>query len=366
MQFVRIENLKTGMRLARPIYSKKGVLLFDRDSAMTQQAIESVKNFGLLGIYILEPTEPLPPMSPEDLEYERFQTQTGFTLQDEIEKILGGKNQNRVEQIAGLLIKKYGHLSNKIKFYQNLRSREDYVYRHSLNVATLCTMMTHVMNIRLEEQMQTVCAALIHDIGRIKVMDDSAFEMHMSDDTVRRLLNAQTTSADLIEHAFFDGDAVRRICMQALRMQIELFRGEKAPNLKLTTGAKILLVANKYDEMTAMDLEGHTESEVKAIKELLNHPEIYDPEVVKALTASIHILFPGVSVELNTGEKALVLVENQSDLLRPTVLSFNDNSVIDLSLRVNNDIEITDIMKTLDNRYIMDEETLRSVGYLPK
>lgn len=60
MKFIRVDDLKIGMRLARPIYSKKGVLLFERDSCLTPHAIESVKNFGLLGIYILEPAEPLP------------------------------------------------------------------------------------------------------------------------------------------------------------------------------------------------------------------------------------------------------------------------------------------------------------------
>ena len=49
MQFIRTEELKTGMRLARPIYNKAGVLLFERNSRLSTQAIESVRNFGLLG-----------------------------------------------------------------------------------------------------------------------------------------------------------------------------------------------------------------------------------------------------------------------------------------------------------------------------
>lgn len=32
MHFVRTEDLKTGMRLARPVYNKKSILLFDRNS----------------------------------------------------------------------------------------------------------------------------------------------------------------------------------------------------------------------------------------------------------------------------------------------------------------------------------------------
>ena len=71
MHFVRTEDLKTGMRLARPVYNKKSILLFDRNSLLSLQAIESIRNFGLIGVYVLEPAEPLPPLTQEDLEFER-------------------------------------------------------------------------------------------------------------------------------------------------------------------------------------------------------------------------------------------------------------------------------------------------------
>ena len=53
MKFVKTRDIKTGMRLARPIYNRNGVLLYERNSKVTEQAISSIENFGLLGIYIL-------------------------------------------------------------------------------------------------------------------------------------------------------------------------------------------------------------------------------------------------------------------------------------------------------------------------
>ena len=82
---------------------------------------------------------------------------------------------------------------------------------------------------------------------------------------------------------------------------------------------------------------------------------------MNALLRSVKILFPGVSVELNTGEKALVLTDNNENILRPTVLTFGDNSVLDLALPENSDICIVDVMKTMDNRCVMDMETLKQV-----
>lgn len=361
MQFVKTEELKIGMRLARPIYSKKGVLLFERNSKLSSNAIDSVRNFGLLGIYILEPAEPLPPMTEEDLEFERFQTKTIFSIQEELENIINRKPQLRIQLIADIIIKNFGHFNDKVNFYQNLRSKDDYTCRHALNVAILCAMITHMLNMRREEQFNIILAALVHDIGKIQLGGELICRDDLDEDEQLILYNAQLRSAELIERSFNpNGAPVRRICMQAAKLQMAT--SQIAFN-KVLIGAKILAVANRYDELTAMSLGGETKSEVKAIRELLSNPDIYEPEVVDALIQSVNILFPGVSVELNTGEKALVLVENKENILQPTVLIFRDNSILDLSLKFNEDIEIVDIMKTMDNRYIMDMDKLKSVGY---
>lgn len=85
--------------------------------------------------------------------------------------------------------------------------------------------------------------------------------------------------------------------------------------------------------------------------------------MVEALIKSINILVPGVSVELNTGEKALVLAANEADVLRPMVLMFKDNTIIDLAdMDLYEDLEIKDIMKTLDNRHVMDMDLLKRNG----
>ena len=152
MLFVKTSELKEGMRLARPIYNKNGVLLYERNSKLTGQGISSVKNFGLIGIFILEPAEPVPPMTKDDIEFERFQTMSVFAIKEELSKILQSGHASRLQSIAGSIIKQYGHLDKKINLIQSLRSKEDFIQKHALNVAILCAMMTHVLNMRLDEQ----------------------------------------------------------------------------------------------------------------------------------------------------------------------------------------------------------------------
>ena len=331
------------MRLARPIYNKKSILLFDRNSLLSVQAIESIRNFGLIGVYVLEPAEPLPPMTQEDLEFERFQIKAVSVIEEELDRILKTRKQSRIQTIADMVIRNYGHLDEKINFYQNLRSLEDYVSRHSLNVAILCAMITHVMNIRREEQYHTVCAALLHDMGKLKKHEDVYFGAPYSREDAIRNCETQEEAYSVIEDAFAtEGPAIRRICQQAAGKQLDLFPEEgKESRYKMLEGSNVLLVANRYDEITAMTLQGTAQSEV------------YDPETVQALLRSINILPPGASVELSTGEKALVLSENEENVLRPTVVSFRDNSILNLALPQNEDIQIVDVMKTMDNRYIL-------------
>ena len=50
MLFVKSDELKTGMRLAKPIYNKNGVMLYERNTRLTSHGIVSIQNFGLIGI----------------------------------------------------------------------------------------------------------------------------------------------------------------------------------------------------------------------------------------------------------------------------------------------------------------------------
>ncbi|MDE6847378.1 MAG: HD domain-containing protein [Lachnospiraceae bacterium] len=364
MLFIRRDDLKTGMRLARPIYNKNGVLLYERNSKLTTQGIVSIRNFGLIGIFVLEPAEPVPPMTQEDIDFERFQTMYVFSIQEEMEKILQTRRLYKMPAIAANIVKSYGHVDKKLNFIQNLRSKEDYVYKHSLNVAILCAMITHRLNLRLDEQADTVQAAVIHDIGKLTVPKNIKDKDILTEEEQEVVLQAQIQGYNLIDIVFSSSPNVKRICTQAQRILDSLANDDDISTMKKVNGAKVLAVAETFDTMTAMRVEQEPESEVAALKHLLDNPEVYDSDVVRALIRSINILAPGVSVELNTGEKALVLTPNEQNILEPVILMFGDNSIVDLSDReIFGDLEIKDIMKTMDNRHVMDIDLLKKQGF---
>lgn len=363
MQFVKTADLKPGMRLAKPIYNKMGVLLYERDTKLTIQGINSIENFGLIGIFILEPAEPLPPLSREDLEFEQFQTIYMFKLKENMDKLQENLVPATLLSLVNDIQSHYGVLDHKLNFTQTLRSSADFVYKHSISVAILTAMISNQMRIALPERTALITAALLYDFGYLYVPQavlDKGDDLNENDknfiqmnlergyETIRpryEECDLPKTSLEIIQQIIFQKSQTLKI---------------KEPSEMVRLLFDILKVADQFDRLTAMNINKPPISEVAAMTYLKKHSRTYNPTVIAALAECIHILPTGACVDLSDGEKALVLVENAADFIRPMILKFSNNLIYDLSDPVIGDsLRVVDIMKTMDNRIAIDEETLK-------
>ncbi len=359
MIFVPAEKLKKGMRLAKPIYNKQGVMLYERDSKLTTQGIQSVRNFGLIGLYILEPAEPLPPFTEADREFERFQTMSVFTLQEIMQDIRDGHQPQKLQQLTMDVLRRFGNSVEKIGFTQNLRSPEDNVYKHSLNVAILAAAIYGKLAHNPERQRYVVMSALLHDIGSLDVPEE------ISHKKTRNLTNEDHEVIErckeegyrlLRENCDLDSEVMKNISylLKDLKeMRITGFvQSIKAPDAQVET----LKVAYLFDTMTAMKYGEAPQSDVAAYK-FLHHPRNrMNQQVVRAFTQAIRLVPVGCTVQFSNGTKGIVLTENEGDILRPFVLSFQDNKIYNLGDgKVFEKIQIRDLLKTMDNRYVMTD-----------
>ena len=309
MQFVKTADLKPGMRLAKPIYNRMGVLLYERDTRLTIQGINSIENFGLIGIFILEPAEPLPPLSREDLEFEQFQTIYMFKLKDNMDKLVDNLVPSTllslVDDITASLLYDFGYL---------------YVPQAILDKGDdLSDSDRNFIQMNLERGYESI---------RPRYEE----------------CNLPKISLEIIQQFIFQKSQTLKI---------------KDPSPETRLLCDILKVADQFDRLTAMNINNPPVSEVAAMSFLRRHSRTYNPRVVAALAECIHILPTGACVDLSDGEKALVLVENAADFTRPMILKFSNNMIYDLSDPVIGDsLRVTDIMKTMDNRIAIDEEAL--------
>ncbi|MCR5251842.1 MAG: HD domain-containing protein [Lachnospiraceae bacterium] len=347
------------MRLAKPIFNRQGVMLYDRDSRLTPQGINSIRNFGLIGVYTLEPAEPVPPMSDEDREFERFQTMAVFTLQEIMQDIRDGAQPARLESLTNDIIRRFGRMKGKFTFTQNLRSAEDNTYKHSLNVGILAAAIYGKLMTNAEAQRNTVLAGLLHDIGALDIPEaiNRKKSSELTDEDKDLILRCKEEGYRLLrENCDLDSEVMKNISF-LLRDLKEQHNGNvrdvKQPDFQLET----LKVAYYFDMLTAMKYGEDPQSDIAAYK-YLHHPRNrMNQQVVRALTQAIHIVPVGCTVEFTDRNKGIVLTENGDDILRPFVLSFHDNKIYNLSDgKVYESMQIKDVLKTMDNRYIMKEQ----------
>lgn len=362
MKFVKTDGLKAGMRLAKPIYNKNGVLLYDRNSALTAPGIVSIRNFGLFGIYILEPAEPVPPLSREDLEFEQLQTIYMFKLRECFSTIEKRKKIASLPALLTDIMKHYCNLNHRVNFNQNLRSGEDFVYKHAISTAILVAMMSAQLKFAPQKQMAMITAALLYDIGYLHVPKatlEKSNELSAADrDIIQKALERGLEPLSMYRNDF-EFFSRSLALMQAYVYADFPEKFTARPDDELQQMVQILRVADQFDQLTAMSVGHDPVSEIMAMRTFEKDTDHFPPDITSVLAECIHIVPQAASIDLSSGDKGIVLIENTKDFMRPVILRLSDNQIYDLRQdHVYKYLQITDIMKTMDNRVQMDKETL--------
>ncbi len=362
MQFVEIKDLKPGMRLAKPIYNKMGVMLYDRNTSLAASGIKNIENFGLIGLFILEPAEPLPPLSEEELRFEQHQTVYMFQIRKVMHLLQNNNEPESLSELVEDILKHYGTMDHKLRFTQILRSSADFVYKHSISTAILSAMMANVLGYSEREKENLVTAALLYDMGYLFVpryILDKKDELEEND---RRIIQECRRRGFQLLYPDVNKYLLSTEVLNTIQQTHAILAAspDELQGKSFSRNALVLTVADMFDQLTAMNLHHAPVSEIAAIRRLRQQPQLYNAQAVSALAHCIQILPSGCSVDLTNGEKAIVLVENPSNFMAPLILTIKDNKTYDLSdPEVAKKIRIADIMKTMDNRIVVDEDTLK-------
>lgn len=363
MMFYKPEELRAGMRLAKQIYNKQGVLLYERGLVLTDQIINSVRKFGLLGVMVLEPAEPLPPITAEEQEFEQLQTAYMFRLRDSLIAISKGKQPEDLPALVADLIRKFGSLDHSVTFSQTIRSSEDYNYKHAVCTAILCAMMGHRLNLPASSMNDLVTAALLADFGYLYVPREimAKHEDELTNVDLVSIDQYRTKALHLFnqERNPFDlSDSVFTTLNEFLKVSRK--EDPKIVTASFHLNTKILMVADKYDRMTAMSLNYQPVTSVQALRHLQKQTMLYEPSIVGALSAAISILPVGQCVELSSNRRGMIVSATPGDQFHPQVLDLSTNAIYDLSSpKLRDVIEVKDLLTTMDQRYKFDEESIK-------
>lgn len=213
----------------------------------------------------------------------------------------------------------------------NLRSVDDSVYAHCLNVALIARMIGKWLKIPAEDLETLTLAGLLHDIGKTKIPEE--------------ILNKQSKLTDeefqlLCSHAQLSYDILKSLPLnshvkKAAFMHHERCDGSGYPG-HLTTDdiddyALVIAIADVYDAMTAARAYRAPLCPFQVIAEFEKDGlQKYKPKFILTFLQRIASTYQNNHVLLSDGRAANIVLLNQNYLSKPLV-QLDNGDCIDLS-----------------------------------
>jgi putative nucleotidyltransferase with HDIG domain len=212
-----------------------------------------------------------------------------------------------------------------------MRSSDDTIYTHSLNVAMIARIIGKWLKWSREDLDQLVIAGLLHDIGKILIPPEVLNkEGRLTDEEFALIKSHAQKGYDLIKDTNLDP----RVKKAAL-MHHERCDGSGYPmhlqEILIEDFAMIIAIADVYDAMTATRKHRSAMCPFQVIAEFESDGlQKYKPEYILTFLRKMAVTYQNNQVVLNDGRSGKIILLNQNSLSKP-LIQMNDGSCIDLA-----------------------------------
>lgn len=335
MRLVPIECVRDSSKLGKTIYDEEGRVLLQSGVELTEAVISKMHNLKIFSIYIVDE------YSKDEIEEiirpevrhksitvvkETFNNIERIKSKGEIgpKSVLKKKNREyfySIYSVAEELLNEILSNNNVLLSLVDLKSMDNYTYQHCVNVAVISLVMGISMKMRKDYLIELCIGALIHDIGKSFIpkeitlkggeLTDSEFEIYK-------------------EHPIRGYDYLRKnfhfksSTMQVILQHHERVDGKGFPNKinkdKIHLFAKIVAIANKYDELTSDSPYKKALSSGDALEYIMSQSNSeFDFELTSLFTRVIIAYPAGTFVKLNNEDIAVAISTPANFPLRPLV-----------------------------------------------
>lgn len=218
----------------------------------------------------------------------------------------------------------------------SIKDFDEYTFAHSVNVCVLATLIGDRLKLYKADIARLGVAALVHDIGKMSVPQA----------ILNKPQRLEGKDWDVMKHHTFFG--VRELCkVKSPREVIEgmfatlqhhvHFDGNGYPSRpggwNLHLFARIITVADYYDAMTSPRIyKKDPLTPDRALRFILDKSgQIFDPFIAKVFIQAMGIYPVGTVVDLDTGERAVVVRQNERSrfIHRPVVIPMRHDGSFD-------------------------------------
>ncbi len=213
----------------------------------------------------------------------------------------------------------------------NMRQYDDLTYAHSMNVALICNVFAHWLNLSPEEVELATACGMFHDIGKLKI-DDAIIKKpgKLTDEEYRIIKSHPVEGYKILQH-----QQINEHIKNAALMHHEKCDGTGYPLMvktdKIDPYARIVAIADVYDAMTSARCYRGALCPFTVI-EMFEREGLQKYDVVYIMTFLENVINTYIDnkVQLSDGRIATVKWIDKKLLSRPMVM-LEDGSFIELS-----------------------------------
>jgi putative nucleotidyltransferase with HDIG domain len=359
VRLVSIKNCMNGMTIARPVFDEQGRLLLGSGVSLTKRILERLESQGITHLYIDD--ELTKDLVLEDNISIEVRTEATKSIQTVFEAIREGKHKSKATTYGKMVNefkRVFENLLSELKRNQQLMNllsyihvKDNYVFTHSLNVTLYSLAIAMQLKFDDKKLHELGLGALLHDIGKMmipeeilhkpgKLTDEEYAIMKKHTEYGFELLRKEPELSVLVAHCAYqhheklDGSGYPR--------------GLKDKDIH--PYAKIIAVADVFDALTTHQRayrKGMLPHEAMEILYAGSSNTQFDQKVVEAFRSSIALYPIGVTVTLNTGEKAVVVGYNTDTPQRPKIRIFTNTQGEMLKEWIEIDLSVPKYLSTM-------------------
>ncbi len=363
MEIKNKKELNVGDILATPIYDTNGTTLLPAGTKLTENYINRLNEFYSREAYINVQT----PGS----EIIVVQDNIGEELRNSTAKAIRNREIGSLIEFSKTISKKVVDYDIHEVDYYDKRKDEDYISRHSVNVAVISCIIGKSMGFNEKELQEVTLAGLLHDFAKTSNVNQKNIEIYAESlnkpkEAVLPLVTVDyLRDTDYVKEGIISPDLLGSLMFHNEHHNGTGYYKKGADFLKKYKYASILHVANVYDTLSNNDIKTIVgilpEKSIDSFsaaggitpKTIIDFfrtdcsseedKMLFNPEVVRKFLECVSVYSVGRRITLSNGDVAIVISNNPEVPEKPVVKViegiFKDN-IIDL----NKEIEHLDLI----------------------
>lgn len=353
MRRILLENITSGMKLAKPLYSADGMILLNAGIELKERFVGRLRDLDVTYIYVED--ELTEDIDIPDVINDKTRIESIAAAKNIIDNIKLGKgvDATQAKKVTNTLVDELSSNNGTLVNFIDMRTKNDYLFGHSVNVCVLSIMTGLSLGYDELRLRDLGVGALLHDVGKTQL------PVELLNKTSR--LTFEETQ-EIKAHPTLGFDILRKnpdislVSAHCAFQHHERFDGSGYPRaLKgndIHQFAHIVAIADVYDALTSDAVYRKAMPVYEAVAIISRASGCYfDADLVAKFTENIAIYPIGSVVRLNNNQLGVVVDISRDCKNKPVVRIIMDenkrqvNKLTEIDLSKNPRLYIADVVE---------------------